>query len=76
MKAQKLFEEILKESSLFEMVADEKKRRIQALQDQLATITDELRNIDSRDITRRQQVTNRRFEIRKQLETLRRIETS
>jgi len=66
----------LKESTLSEMAADEKSRRIKTLQDQLSSVTDELRNIDAKDVTGRQRVTNKRFEIQKQLNTLRQIEVT
>ena len=64
------------ESQLSEMAADEKQRRIKSLQDQLTQVTDELRNVDQKDIARKQQITNKRFEVQKQLNTLRQIEVT
>lgn len=75
MKIKKLQSQ-LKESTLSEMAADEKQRRIKQLQDQLTQVTDELRNVDPKDLSRKQQITNRRFEIQKQLNTLRQIEVT
>lgn len=66
----------LKESYLSEMAADEKSNRIKALQAQVAQVTDELRNVDSKDVARKQQITNRRFELLKQLNTLKQIEVT
>jgi hypothetical protein len=60
--------------NLSEMAADEKANRIKSLQGQLAQVTDELRNVDGKDTARKQQITNKRFEIQKQLNTLKMAE--